>query len=404
MSEGDRVEVQIRNAELVSDKRLRILDRLAWLPVAPLLILPPISWALEPDWKIVLAALGLQLITAWVPLTFLLGAGVSWLGTTRRGTAAAVDDEGLTLQPDGEDQVTVPRRDLAMAWAIEHDRVEAFTHDGDQVRIHLVHAEDTGPLVTALRAATERDRAYVLPVEQRLLRMARKMTGWLVPLGFGSVALWLGWKIAPLFLLSLPLSWLWVKGSRRLRFGADGVEIRGRIKTRFVAYREVAKVERTTHMAAFHKVDLVLDDGSRVRAAGWLTDSRARLFEALLEEGRQMVRSGEAAGAHVPMLDRGQDDDASWEERVAAAALGGDYRGAALDPERLLSLMRNPAAEAEQRVAAALALREAPGGTARIRVAADVSTDPEVKGALEALAEEELDEPRLRRAIAELRR
>ena len=67
-------------------------------------------------------------------------------------------------------------------------------------------------------------------------------------------------------------------------------------------------------------------------------------------------------------------------------------------------MLRNPAAEPRQRVAAALALRHTEGGLARIRVAADVSTDPDVQGALSALAEEHVEPAQVTHIVDRLAR
>ena len=64
--------------------------------------------------------------------------------------------------------------------------------------------------------------------------------------------------------------------------------------------------------------------------------------------------------------------------------------------------MRNPAADGAQRIAAALALRAEPSGPAGIRVAAEVSNEPEVRDVLEALSSESVDEVRVERALKRL--
>jgi hypothetical protein len=115
-----------------------------------------------------------------------------------------------------------------------------------------------------------------------------------------------------------------------------------------------------------------------------------------------MVERGEAAGASVGTLADEADEAGEWRLRLRGVAHKSGYRGAALDVERLISIVRNPAAEAAHRIAAALALRAEPAGVARLRVAADVSTEPDVREALEALATEAVDERRVERALRRL--
>ncbi len=396
------LELSLRSAELVRSRHLEGLDWLAPVALLPFTLTPFLGWLLSSHDRFLLGLFAMEGLTLLAPFLLLLGGVLAWVIAGRRRGTVRVDQEGLVLSPGGA-AVRVPAEDIALAWATDATRVEAFTRQGDHLLLHLA-TYDAERLVAAIRARQSRDHAYTVPGEHRIVRFFRKSVAWIFGAGVGTGAGFIAPAALPLVGVFAGLAWLAAKGSPSVRFGADGVEVRGRFRRRYVPFRDIASVEMRSFLVGFDQVVVRLEDGSRVRVASWLTGHRARLLVALLEEGRHMVGVGEAAGAHVPSLERGAEDEEAWRARVAKAASGGDYRGAALDPERLLALVRNPAARAEQRVAAALALRRVDGGPARIRVAAEVSTDPEVRDALEALAEEELDEPRVRRAIAGLGR
>lgn len=129
---------------------------------------------------------------------------------------------------------------------------------------------------------------------------------------------------------------------------------------------------------------------------------RATLLKGLIDEGVAMVQRGDDAGAQLAALEAGDASPEELEQRLHGVTRGGRYRAAAMDPERLATLVRNPAAPARTRIAAAIALRETTGGRAQLRVAAEVSEEPEVRDALESLAEEEADPVRDRELLRRL--
>ncbi|NUO53773.1 MAG: hypothetical protein HOV80_33415 [Polyangiaceae bacterium] len=65
-----------------------------------------------------------------------------------------------------------------------------------------------------------------------------------------------------------------------------------------------------------------------------------------------------------------------------------------MDPDAVAALVADPAAPAESRVAAAVALVQSDptSGRDRVRVAAETSVDGELRAALEAASESEADE------------
>jgi len=320
---------------------------------------------------------------AWgFPLALLLAV----LATRRvRSGRVHADHGGLHLPSE-----TIPFDDVAVAWQRVGHQVEVVLHSGDELLIEPKTPEAARALASIVRRGLGGRRAYSLAGEGPALRISRQLLGWTLPLAaivpFAALEPSLA-ALAPAALaISVGIAW----GSRRVRFAADGLTIEGRFRKRFIAYRDIEAVG-LAELGPLHAV--------RVRVGGsWVTVvaaaplARAQAIHALVEEGMRMAERGAEAGAHVPALERlGAEDDEALREKLAALAKGGGYRGPAIDPSRLDQLMRNPAAANDQRVAAALALRETPEGRAKTRVAAEASAEPDVRDALEALAEEELE-------------
>ena len=104
-------------------------------------------------------------------------------------------------------------------------------------------------------------------------------------------------------------------------------------------------------------------------------------------------------------LARGSRSIAEWRAwlRTAATASGG-FRDATLPVESLEALLADPGASTEERIGAAIALRESgvlgPANVQnRIRVAAEATANPHVRVALLAAAEDEIDETVLDKAL-----
>jgi hypothetical protein len=74
------------------------------------------------------------------------------------------------------------------------------------------------------------------------------------------------------------------------------------------------------------------------------------------------------------------------------------YRNEAVRIADLETVLGNPTADPEQRVAAAVALSHDDAAKKRIRIVAAACADPDLEAALEAAAEGELDAARLRKA------
>ncbi len=90
-----------------------------------------------------------------------------------------------------------------------------------------------------------------------------------------------------------------------------------------------------------------------------------------------------------------------WRAALDEVALGErGFRGAAVPDDELYEILQDPAAPLGRRVGAALVLRRRDGDArARIRVAAETSVEPRIRVALEAAADDDIDEQAIERAL-----
>lgn len=392
-------EAELTRAEKVDAKRLATLGRYAWTAGLPFLTAAALPLFAPFEVALFLMILGLEVFGFGFPVLLGLAAGLVSFGASERvlGGRVRVDERGLWI---GERLVA--RDEIATAWGIGGGELEVITHDGDELRLMLRDPSQAPALGEALRALADRSRSWTLDDGGHIRWLLGKLAAGYVPLGLAGLLS----GISPWMLATLPVAmattWAFGGGRRRARFAADGVTVTGRFRTRYVPYREITRVRRRRTLALAHAVDVVLEDGTVVCVLSGMDEVRARIVEALIEEGRAMVTNGEEAGVALAGLESASEQDLL--RRLAGAPQPERYREAALAPERLFDVVRNPAATASQRVAAAIALREAPGGRARLRVAAEVTDEPEVRVALEELAAEHFDEARGRAILRRLAR
>ena len=385
---------KIWRGERVEESKLTFFGRHAWMLTLPALLFAATGWALSGEIRLFAVYLMTELGLYAVPAVALAAVAAAYLGATRRFGASEVelDEEELRIG-----SARVPRRDLAMAWATSHEELEIITHSGDELRMRFAEPTEMAELGARLRAAADRGRSYALTSGGRAGRMMRKTLGAYLPLTLSGLLVGAVPEAFWILPFAAALSWVAARGTRRARFGADGVSIEGRFRTRHVPYRDIARVS-VERRPLGNRVKLVLDDGSSVLELGGMDAVRARLVAALIEEGVAMVERGEDAGAVLSELAPGASEDELL-ARLLNVSKVARYRDAAMEPDRLGRLIRNPAAAPAQRIAAAIALREAPGGRAQIRVAADVTTDPALRDTLAELADEQLDERRSREIL-----
>jgi len=393
------VKAKIWQAQWVQERALRFCGRHAWALSLPFLAYAAIGWSIDGDARFIVGYLVSQLVFYAVPVVLLIALAAAYLVSTRRFGSGEieVDDEGLRLAGK-----RLAHEDIATAWGITAEELEILTHAGDQLHVRFQDPEEARAVGAALRAASPRGKSWALDNGAHVGRSFRTIAGAFVPLTIGAVFVGAVWQLLPVLPAAALLAFGIARGVRRARFGADGVHVEGRFRSRFIAYRDIERV-RIERGPLSYAVRVFLHDGASRLILRGMNRVRARLLSALIEEGMAMVGAGEDAGPECTDLRPGLDDE-QLRRRLLSVARAGQYRGAAFDPERLGRLVRNPAAPPEQRIAAAWALRESPGGRVKIRVAAEVSEDPAVRVALEALGEDELDDRREREILRQLGR
>lgn len=182
----------------------------------------------------------------------------------------------------------------------------------------------------------------------------------------------------------------------RVVAGADAIRIDVDRRTRLIRYGDVRAVRATRR-----GVVLTLVDGSRLalcvapsrlRHLLGATTSHDRLAELRAANLAELVQAriaehtdlGEGAVADP---DSSIDD---WRTAIggALAGLAGAYRQGALTPAQAAAIAEDPRAAAPQRIGAALAIADDGDRDARtrVRIAADLSADDELRAALEEAA------------------
>jgi hypothetical protein len=203
---------------------------------------------------------------------------------------------------------------------------------------------------------------------------------------------------------------------REVVVGTDGVAYKKTFRTEFIPYGSLASVEQDTR-----GVRLVRKDGRRVllptrsaadrplplapRMAPPKTPAEAQrrvLFERI-NAAMAAGRTPALAQVAIDRLDRHGRSREAWRDDLGKLlAPHGDYRSALVSPEDLGTLIEDSSAPADRRVAAAVALSARAGDEARrrVRIAVQACADDDLRGALEAAAEGEIEEAALGRAMS----
>lgn len=207
---------------------------------------------------------------------------------------------------------------------------------------------------------------------------------------------------------------------REVVVGTDGIAYRNTFHTEFIPYGNLRFLRPDTR-----GVRLVLKDGRRLllptRRAGERplplplplarqpprpkTPAEAQRRMLIDRIGAAMAAGGAPPLAQVALdrLDRHGRTREAWRDDLGKLlAPEGDYRNALVSPEDLGALIEDSSAPAERRVAAALALAARAGDEARrrVRIAVQACADDDLRGALEAAAEGEIEEASLGRAMS----
>jgi hypothetical protein len=350
--------------------------------------------ALVPVPLFFIASYILSLKTTSVPGDVEIGA--SWINVTTRGRTTQILRSRIV-------SALVVERPTAgrMIQMVEMELV-----DGDRLVVRVEDRAMASACIEALGFGPNGARARVSLAtrKRRLLHPALALFAFLAPIIAGTLLdadheL----QVPALYFLHTMLVIGLYRGLKRLTrpatitIGDDGIVIE-RARRRVIPRRDIAAVSRVKYAPLF----ITLLDGSHVRVAGLGID-----FERLDAVGRLIdARHGPSTAPpeSFAAFERGGASLAEWKDRIRGAVEStGDrtsYRTAGSPIEDAAEIVRSPHATPDQRIGAALALRIAGEPPDRIRVAAAAVIDDGVRGALEAIADDDDDraESALRRA------
>lgn len=345
-------------------------------------------------WELILSASWLSAIG------MLIGAGLSRIGeAARRGRL--VIEGGAVAITRGSVTTTVPAGAVVGGSVTPQIGVSLLSlglADGRQV-----HAEV--PSEAAGRRALEALR--IDPMGRPLV--GRFKTGALRGLaGFGAMlaaALLGGWLKSTVHLGTFSgVVWLvvcsvligaWLTWTRppEISVGADGVRIRGKAGARFIPLAEIESVK----VDGFATLVLHLRGGTEDRTTVAL--GNGPLLAAVAHRiglALSTLNHADASATRMALLARGTRSFADWKRELAGRVRRRDYRHAALAEGELEAIVGSASASVEQRLGAAIALREGGGEEARkrIRIAAEQCVNQRVRFALEEMAAGGEDEER----------
>jgi len=312
---------------------------------------------------------------------------------------------------------TILRGDVASSYEEPMNRAVVLTlRDGTRVSVSIADDEAREQLLARLGQTLDQ-RALVAPLRGTLgpftvglLSLTFSFFVVMPALLYGLVGIFgprsIGWvgTTAPIAALVLGLAAAARLRSPRVRIGAEGIRIEGRLFSRTVAYDRIVSVRsESPDQLSMAGVELTLTDGMRVELPTVAqTQAQIATLIARIEEGKR--RFGQKGGQGTSSLDnfaRAGRPVRVWRSDLTQRIKAGGFREATIDPETLAALMADPSAPIDRRVAAALAMREvAPDARARVRVAVDRAVDPHVRHALEEAGRDEVDEDGLEQVLA----
>lgn len=207
--------------------------------------------------------------------------------------------------------------------------------------------------------------------------------------------------LAPLLATLATVLVLRVFGSPRVVVGADGLRVKGALRTVFVPFSEVTGVSTAS---------ATVEDGGgrgitverRGNRALFLPTVGQSVAQSAALVGRireGMTRFGAAGARPLAALERNGRRLTEWKQDLERwITAGGGFRDPALGKDDLERVLSDASAPAERRIGAALALRVADdSAAARIRVVAETCANEELRAALEEVADDAVDEGTLER-------
>jgi hypothetical protein len=210
------------------------------------------------------------------------------------------------------------------------------------------------------------------------------MIGLVVVGRLGPPPVWSGLAIGPAVLLAFA----WLKRLARaptLTIGDDGlVYVAGR-KQRVIPRAEIVAIE---HVAQGMPIYVRTRDGGVLAISGGATDVGRRAAASRLALERLFGAGSPREAESGAVFARGARTVAEWREHLRGLFAREGYRVAGATVDEAAAVLRSPSASPDERIGAALALRDAGEPASRIRVAADGLVDPRVRVALEAIADD----------------
>ena len=333
------------------------------------------------------------------------GALLMILERRRPGGDAYLADEGLRLT-SGPLTYLVRRKQVLDAYVGDVNNVVLLLSDGREVDVVPEAAADARAMLEHLGATLER-RTLTAPLRGVLGRFTKTLlTLLLAPmlLSFALFALHVpasvfGWVV--LFGTLAAALTIPARLSPRVEIGADGVRLLGGLRARFIAYRDMIAVEHATHAAVGGGGALLLTTKQGPVLLPVIGQSPEQV-EALRARVARGIAGAQGEGEGVLALDRGGRAIGAWREALArVASAAGGFRDAMLTREQIEAVLADASAPVERRTGAALALRVVAGddASARIRVAAETCASPHARVALEAAAEDAIDDAALDEAL-----
>lgn len=357
-------------------------------------------------------ALGWTMLAS--PVAALAAYLVEKLHRPRRG-AVIVDARALTIaiaHDGGELRVRAER--LLGAQLHARDRaVDLHLTGGDVLRVRVPTLGDARSLARATGLDASRNALRVplgasafldRPFSSHIFRLGFLITFLIARvaptrLSAATVAL----AVFVTMLLALGRALL---GAAELVIGADGVTVRGFLRARFIAYDRLAGLDAPApRVPGVGVLALRLVDGTTVTLStrDLSADARVELLARYEEASRAWRPGGVDTVVENRLARRGRPVD-EWRTSLRRALESAEgYRDEPLTREALLRVLASPAAPAERRLGAALALapdRHA-GSHESVLAAALACANPRLRIALEQAAEGDLDEAALDEAVAD---
>lgn len=380
--------------------------------VCALLSLP--AWVLSP--------LSFGATTGLVAAAFALSLASGSVRARKPGTISVEGDDLVFTTREGR-RYTRPRVMAMSGWyELTADGVDvvvtfaegALRYDGDVFKARVADVA-TARRVLDLAGVGVRQRTWLVETRSTFRRLVWFFGAF--AMGFLALALslltlfafvvypWAGVMLLIPLVVSALLTVVMLQpvDAMEVVVGADGLSIRGEVSDRFIPHRIIDRVETQGRALV-----VVLKDGSRVEVAGpslgyrQRDALRRRLVDAMTEQA-----TADATERTRAMLAMGNRTFEAWRASLRALVRAdGVYRQNTVHGAEMVQVLDDPTAPPEQRVAAAMVLaaldEQRDHVRTRVRVAAEATASEPLRGALERVLDDALDErswTRIQRAL-----